>query len=519
MKGIVLDDVGLLLDEDDDVATAIDDLEAGRTVSLADHPDATVRRTGPVTLVRDVPFGHKVALVPVEADEPVVKYGERIGRATAAIAPGEWVHTHNCESTRGRGDLSGDRAGADASTPVDDEGDVDVAVTDAGGSLDAGSEVDWTTDTAVGDDDVDAAATFAGYRRPDGRLGVRNRVLVLPSVICSSVVAESIAGRTDRAVAAPHDHGCGQLGVDNAQTEAVLRGVAANPNVAGTLVVGLGCEEVQSDAVAGAVADRGLPVREVAIQDAGGTDACIEAGATAARELAAHADAATAADGSLGELTLGIVGDLADSTVERADPLVAGLVDRVVAAGGRVAVAGSERFVAHPGVTRSRATAEARPAVEALVERHAGQPARARRVATAAAERGPDAALGLLGDRPIREVVPYGEGVTVDSGVALVDAPSRFEEAATALAAAGAHVVVHVTADGDPAGHPIVPVVKVSGDAATLAALPDDVDVDARRTDATDLARRLVAVADGESAAAERHGLASFAVTRVGPSM
>jgi altronate dehydratase large subunit len=220
--------------------------------------------------------------------------------------------------------------------------------------------------------------TFTGYRRSNGRVGVRNHVAVLPTSVASSTVARGIAEAAGPwARATPHRMGTSQPAATREQTERTLVGVGRNPNVGGTLVVGLGCEEVQSDAVAAAVADRGLPVREVAIQDAGGTDACIEVGATAARELAAHADAATAGEGSLGGLTLGIVGDLA----------------------------GSERFVALPGVTRSRTTVEARPAVEALVERHAG----------------------------------------------------------------------------DPAGHPIVPVVKVSGDAATLAALPDDVDVDARR--------------------------------------
>ncbi|ELK44610.1 Altronate dehydratase-like protein, partial [Haloferax sp. BAB-2207] len=94
--------------------------------------------------------------------------------------------------------------------------------------------------------------SFSGSRRPDGRLGIRDRVLVLPSVICSHVVAEEIAARSPGTVAAPHDHGCGQLGADAEQTERTLVGLAGNPNVAGTVVVGLGCETVRSDAVAAA---------------------------------------------------------------------------------------------------------------------------------------------------------------------------------------------------------------------------------------------------------------------------
>lgn len=360
---------------------------------------------------------------------------------------------------------------------------------------------------------------FEGYRRPDGRLGVRNRVLVLPSVICSHLVAEEIANRSPGAVATPHDHGCAQLGADNDQTERTLVSMGTNPNVAGTVVVGLGCEEVQSDVVAAALAERDYPVREVAIQDAGGTDECIAAGVSAVEELRADADAATVGAASLGDLTVGIVvGDVDDSTVDHANPIVAGLVDRVVGAGGRVLVAGNERFVAHPDETRAQASDAAAESVDAFLARHADIPARATRVHADAVERGSDAAAGFVGEHAIEDVVEYG-AVAESDGVSLVDAPSRFEEAATGLAAAGAHLVVHVTADGVPAGHPLVPVLKVSGDADTVAALPDDIDVDATTATVDDLVAAVRDVADGAETCAERHGLTEFAITRVGPSM
>lgn len=97
MKGVVLDDVGLLLSADDTVATALDDLDAGLVVDDGDYH---------VELAADVPFGHKFALESIAEGDEVRKYGEVIGQATQPIEPGEWVHTHNCESTRGRGDLA-----------------------------------------------------------------------------------------------------------------------------------------------------------------------------------------------------------------------------------------------------------------------------------------------------------------------------------------------------------------------------------------------------------------------------
>lgn len=97
MKGVVLEDVALLLSEVDTVATALDDLVEGRIV---DHDEYRV------VLADDVPFGHKFAIDSIDEGDSIYKYGEVIGRATQQIEPGEWVHTHNCESTRGRGDLS-----------------------------------------------------------------------------------------------------------------------------------------------------------------------------------------------------------------------------------------------------------------------------------------------------------------------------------------------------------------------------------------------------------------------------
>ena len=361
-----------------------------------------------------------------------------------------------------------------------------------------------------------ATVAFEGYPRRAG-VGVRNRVLVLPSVICSHMVADEIASRVDAAESAPHDHGCAQIGADREQTKRTFVNVGSNPNVAGTVVVGLGCEGIQSDEVSDALDDRGVPVREVVIQEEGGTDPCIERGVEAARDLVERAER-TRAD--LGDLTVGVgASALAASTVETADPLVGDVVGEIVDAGGRVVVAGTERVLPHAAAVRSRTTDGARTAFDALVERRRNEPARASRVRLQAADRDASAATSLWDDRPIEAVLEYGERATHDGGVALVDAPSRFEEAATALAAAGAQVVVHVTGEGVPAGHPIVPVVKVTGDGSTYEALAGDIDVNANETTPVELLEYLGQVAHGAETRAERHGIREFAITRVGPSM
>jgi altronate dehydratase large subunit len=360
--------------------------------------------------------------------------------------------------------------------------------------------------------------TVTGYDRGERGIGIRDRVLVLPSVICSREVADQIA-TVPGAVSAPHDHGCAQIGDDKDQTSRTFLGVGSNPNVGGTLVVGLGCESIQSDDVAAGLDERGVPVRETAIQDAGGTEACIETGSEAVASL--RNDGTARATANLSDLIVGVVsGDLRTGSREIADPLVGAFVDRIVAAGGRVVVAGTERVLAHPERAAQRAATDAVAAeVRELVERHRGQPARARRVAGSAEDLPFDAVTRAWGDQPVRAVLAYGERATHDRGLALVDAPSRFGEAATALAAAGAQVVVHVTGEGVPTGHPVVPVCKVSGDAETLAAVGRDIDVDARTSTPPDLVARVRDIAEGDPTCAEGHGLSSMAVTRVGPSM
>ncbi|WP_205250459.1 UxaA family hydrolase [Halococcus salsus] len=321
-------------------------------------------------------------------------------------------------------------------------------------------------------------------RRGDERVAVRNRVLVLPSVICSHVVADEIADRVDQAVSAPHDHGCAQIGADNAQTKRTFVSVGRNPNIAGTVVVGLGCEAVQSDEVVAELAEYDIPVRETIIQEAGGTDECIAEGIAQADDLAGESEHGRPTV-ELGDLTVGVVASDCDrSTRKTVDPLMGRLVDEVTEAGGRVVVAGTERFVPHADEIRGRfADAHAERTFEALLDRHERQSARAPPIRRAASEAGAASATDLLGDQPIADVLQYGERATCDGAVTLVDAPSQVEEAATALAAAGAHLIVHATSEGVPTGHPVVPILKITGDSRTAAVLGSDIDLDASAPD------------------------------------
>lgn len=123
-----------------------------------------------------------------------------------------------------------------------------------------------------------------GWRRGDGRFGVRDHLLVLPSVVCSTHVAREIAEAED-AVAICHQHGCLHVGDDLLHTEGALIGTATNPNVAGVVVVGLGCETIQGRRLARRIEARGQRVEFVGIQKEGGTASAVTTGRAAAARL------------------------------------------------------------------------------------------------------------------------------------------------------------------------------------------------------------------------------------------
>ncbi|MFB6113632.1 MAG: UxaA family hydrolase [Halodesulfurarchaeum sp.] len=371
------------------------------------------------------------------------------------------------------------------------------------------------TGTDVDESDI----TFRGYARSDGSIGIRNQVLVIPSVICSHVAADRIAAQVEGAKSTAHDHGCAQLGSDNEQTRRTLIGVAQNPNVAGSLLVGLGCEHVRSGDVTEQLDDLGETARELVIQDVGGTDPTIDQGVEVARDLVAGTENGRT-EGGLEDVTVGIVSsDLEDGTVSTADPLLGAFVDRVIDAGGRVVAAGVERVVANPEEARSRVRAGAIDDFDDLIERHTGIPGRKSNVRRTAEELDFRTSTRAWGDQPIVEVLDYGELASHDSGLAIVDAPSEFGEAATGLAASGATVIVHVTDEGIPTGHPVSPVIKLTGNGHTYEALQSDLDLNAERNSVSDLGELVESVLDGAETSAESHGLEEFAITRVGPSM
>lgn len=362
---------------------------------------------------------------------------------------------------------------------------------------------------------------FDGYIRSSGDVGVRNHVLVIPSVICSHIVSDRIAAATDGAVSLPHDHGCAQIGDDHGQTERTLLELARNPNVAGALVVGLGCEHLQSAPFADRVAKLGVPTEEISIQRVGGTRKCIDEGTRLATTLIEDHGSDTRDPASIADLTIGIISsDLTKSTIHHANPLVGKAVNQLVSMGARVVVAGTERLVPHQTATIERAhSPTVADELNTVIDDLSDTPANSRSLISIANRRPYSEVVGHWGTQPVMSVVEYGNRAEGAAGLHILDSSSRFEEAATGLVSAGASVVLHVTGEGIPTGHPVAPVLKLSASESILESMGQDMDIDATTTDVHGLLSTIGRVAGGKPVASERHGLTAFAISRIGPSM
>ena len=300
----------------DNVATALEPLKPG---------DAALG----VTVRQDIRKGHKFATAAIKTGEPVIKYASHIGIASCDIQAGEWVHIHNMEGERGRGDT--------------DSGVRDI------------SQAVYSKTTVAQND---KAYKLMGYRRSDGSFGFRNRILVIPSVHCANKVAESIANtvayggeiQTDETnvVYVTHQHGCSELSYDARQTQDVIAGTGANPNLYGVLVVGLGCEGVPAKAVAEEIRER-APYKEVeylTIQETGGVAKSIEKGVQIVKKMLAAALKVQKSEGALADVVLGTECGGSDSfSGLSANPSLGAASDIIIQQGGSVILAETTELI------------------------------------------------------------------------------------------------------------------------------------------------------------------------------
>jgi altronate dehydratase large subunit len=385
---------------------------------------------------------------------------------------------------------------------------------------------------------------FRGFRRPDGRVGTRNHVLVVPTVICASVVAERVAAAAQPLGAAlPHLAGCGQLGPDMRLTHDTLAAYCAHPNVGAVVVVALGCEQVVAQFLADAARRHGKPVEIVAIQSEGGTVRATARGALIARAFATTLARAGREWFAASALTLSVKCGGSDYTSGLAsNPVLGRVTDRLVELGGGVVLGEIAEIMGAEHLLAARATRAGTAQKLIQVISRVETEARALGVDIRGTQPSPGNIRGGLttieekslgathkgGERaPLEDVVDYAAPVT-RPGLTVMDTPGLDVEAVTGMVAGGAQVVAFTTGLGTPTGNPIAPVLKITGNARTARHMADNMDVDVStvldETETLDAAADrlfadILAVASGRATATERLGHREFAIHRRNPTI
>jgi len=439
----------VIIGASDNVAVALEDIKTGETVIN-------------ITATAEIPAGHKIAIKPIAKGENIIKYDNPIGHATAPITPGQHVHTHNTKTN-----LSG--------------------------------ILEYTYNPTPQPKTMpQTPATFQGYVRKNGQVGIRNEVWIINTVGCVNKIAEQIvkeANRrhTGRAIDGiytfVHPYGCSQLGDDHTYTQHILKNLANHPNAAGVLVLGLGCENNHIEEfkqVLGTWDDSRLKFLNT--QDVSDD---IAAGLSIIDELVTYAETFKREPVPVSKLVLGLKCGGSDGfSGITANPLVGRLSDAIIQHGGACLLTEVPEMFGAETLLMNRTTDEAifGKSVSLINDfkeyfmRHNQEiyenpsPGNKEGGITTLEEK----SLGCTqkgGLSPVVDVLNYGETVT-KPGLVLLQGPGNDIVAVTNLTAAGAHIVLFTTGRGTPLGGP-VPTVKISSNTPLATNKPHWIDFDA----------------------------------------
>ena len=332
---------------------------------------------------------------------------------------------------------------------------------------------------------------FMGYRRADGRVGTRNYVGILSTVVCANEVARGIAAQVKGAVAFSHQQGCCQTPPDLERVTRALIGLGNNPNLAAVLLVSLGCEGTDIERVRAAIAATGKPVQVIGIQETGGGAKTTAQGVLIAQQMAVEASHARREVCAASDLVLGLKCGSSDTTSGLAsNPALGVTVERLVAEGGTAILGEVTEFIGAEHLLARQCVNEAvGQQLLALVDRmeqrvkatgvdmRGGQPTPGNiKGGLTTIEEKSLGAIAKAGKAIVQAVYEYGEQPTV-KGLVVMDSPGREPELLTGMAAAGANVIVFTTGRGAPQGFPFVPVIKLTGNEKTWEHLRDHMDI------------------------------------------
>jgi altronate dehydratase large subunit len=381
-----------------------------------------------------------------------------------------------------------------------------------------------------------------GYRRENGKVGIRNHVAILPSSICASETAVRISNLVPGTVALPHQHGCCQVGADSEQTINTLIGLGSNPNVAKVLVVGLGCEGAEPLRISEEIKKTGKEVQMITIQNCGGTLKTIEEGARIARKMITKVAMLKKEEIDISELTLAIECGGTDTTSGLcANPAVGTASDILLSHGGTAMLSETTELIGAEHVLANRAvSSEVKDKLLEIVKRtedramSLGVDIRGGQPTPGNIEGGvitiEEKSLGCIykaGSSDIQGVLEYGEIPSSGKGFYVMDTPGQDIESITGMVAGGAQLVIFTTGRGTPTGFPIAPVIKITGNETTYNNMIDNIDINAGRvitegasikSIGEEIFSEMMEVSNGKPTKSESLGHKEFGIYKIAPT-
>ena len=341
--------------------------------------------------------------------------------------------------------------------------------------------------------------TFLGYPRPDGSIGTRNYVAVIPTVVCAAATARQISDNVKGTVPFLHHQGCALAPYDLELVNRTFTNLGLNPNVAAVVLVSLGCEPIDIDGIAEGIAQSGKPVEKLVIQQVGGTIATVEKGVRIARQMVSDASTVEREQFDESRLMFGSECGGSDTTSGLgSNPAIGSAFDILVKKGGSAVFSETTEFIGAEHLLAQRAvTPQVGKQIMDMVRRYEerflekGVDMRGTNPTKGNIEGGltsiEEKSLGAIskgGSQPIQEIYEYGERPK-KVGLSIVDGPGYDAPSLTALAAAGSTVIFFSTGRGTPLGSPFVPVIKVTANGPTYEKMKDNIDfyVDLARKD------------------------------------
>lgn len=339
---------------------------------------------------------------------------------------------------------------------------------------------------------------FMGYKRPNGQVGVRNYIGIIPSVFCANKVAKLIAEQVEGAVYLSHPVGCSQVGEDLEITARTLIAMGNHPNLAAILVVGLGCERFTPDEFVRGLMKSQKPVEKVVIQDEGDSLKAIEKGVRIAKKWAEEFSMQEKVPCDAKDLVVGVKCGGTDATSGiAANPAVGAMSDLLVDDGGTILFSEVTELLGAEHILSARAVDE--KVAREIETTIANTEEKLRKIGTDPrfCHRGAlistgnfdggvssvvEKALGGIyksGTKTINGVLGYAEKPETLGGVYLMDSPGHDGEVVTSFVGGSAQVIVFTSGRGTPTGFPFVPVIKVTGNDFTYEKMKENIDYNA----------------------------------------